>query len=325
MKLFGKIISGKIKAELLGRFGMVVVTGLSVLLVGIFSFAWFSRNTTSGGSGMQLAVHTEGYDIFIERTYDGVTGDIINVYDSAGDYPAIAPAGRVKDILAAGGYDFTETSTNEAPKIAYELRNEYVFEDKYNLMPGAYGTLTFFLKPASEERLNLNFTIRLGAYVLGYDNEDNEVFRELTTEHDSDVLNLLKGHFLFFTERDGATYDGFVYSGFITSGEFSFDTSEHVAISGTGTEKDGSYEVTLYWEWPLTYYEIIDNISDNENAAGDVSTGKYPAAVGSFLSNTEYFFLTVGTDNYEKAGFYNDADQIIGTNANAIVVYITVR
>ena len=327
MKLFGKIISEKIKAELLGRFGMVVVTGLSVLLVGIFSFAWFSRNTTSGGSGMELVVHTEGYEILVDRT---------TAFDSSGDYPSIAPAGMTKDQLSAAGYDLVSTRTGEAPKIAYELVNEDLVDGKYNLMPGSYGTLTFYLKPVSDERVSLDFTIELGAFGIEYDEGDNEVLREVSN---STVLDLLVGHLLFFTERTPAkaeadearssdvslNSDEFVYGGFIADGTFSYDTDGHTAISGTGTDKDGCYEITVYWEWPLTYSNIFYSSVENEQ-----TVYKFPAGTRAYVADTDnydHFFIYVGdeADDTVKEGLYNDADQLIGTAVDAIAVYVTVK
>ena len=313
MKIFGKDVSGKTRSELLGRLGMVIVTGVLFVFVGIFSFAWFSRNTNSGGSGLDIAVHTDSYDLLIERTstYEIDSSDPESPVEK---YPIITSSDRTKDKLSAADFSLTYTSTSDAPKLAYELVNEFAYEEKYNLMPGSYGTLTFYLRPATAAALNLTFTLSVGGYVEDYDAErDVTDFNEVD---DTNVLDLVKGHFLFFTERTGADYEHYVYGGLIEDGTFSYNTSEHSKCLDVG--KTDCYKITLYWEWPLTYYDIIEHISNNEN------TKRFPSEVNDYLENSEYFFLVPPTSasDDEKAAKYNDGDQAIGSGIDALIVYI---
>lgn len=304
MRIFGKQVDVKVRSDLLGRLGMIIVSGILLVLVGVCSFAWFARNEQVNNSGLEVAVRTDACEILIERT---------TTYDSG--YSVITDADYVKDSLAADGYSLTATSTASANLLAYELVNEYRYEDKYNLMPGAYGTLSFYLRPASSSSFAVNFGLSLGGYVELYDNEGDTYLEEVSSDV---VLDLLKGHIMFFTERTGATYANYRYDGLIDAGHFTFDSSAHSLCAEPG--KTDCYKVTLYWEWPITYYDIIDDLSTES------VTARFPEEVGDYLDNAGYFFFGTPADatDDELSDAYNDGDQAIGNGTDCIVVYLAV-
>lgn len=302
MRLFGKNVNAKVRADLLGRLGMILLTGMLLVLVGVCSFAWFARNNTVDNTGLQLGVRTDDFDVLVDRT---------TTYDSG--YDIVTDTGYVKDKLDAASFSLTATDTSQASFIAYELVNEYRYENKYYLMPGAYGTLTFYLRPASGVTdFNAAFALALGGYVT---NASTSVLEQVA---DATVLNLLKGHILFFTERTGASFDSYAYDGLISGGTFNFRSSEHSLCNEVG--KTDCYKITLYWEWPITYYDIIDPISE----VG--SPNRYPAEIDTYLNHTEYFFLVAptGGDLNDYSDAYNDADQAIGNGTDCVVVYVSV-
>lgn len=306
LRIFGKEKS-KVKSEQLGRLGMIVVTGILLVLVSICSFAWFSNSRTSGGNGLGVVVSTQNFELLVERTAR---------YESG--YPIITSTDGVKDTLLDEEYDFTEVATGDSPRLAYELVNEYEYESKYNLMPGAYGTLTFYLRPlGGVTNLNVAFKLAIGGFVTTYDEQgENATFGRIA--EDSVVLSLLRGHILFFESRTGSTIEDYVYGGLIEDGTFSYDTSTHSLCDEVG--RTDCYKITLYWEWPITYIDITDNISTAS------VTRRFPAAMADYLEDHgEYFFLqqVSGSDVNEMSDAYNDADQAIGTGAQSIVVTVT--
>lgn len=302
MKGIGKKLKAVIRSDVFSRLGVVIIAGILLTLGAVCSFAWFSQNRRTDESGLEISVHTAQYEILIDRT---------TRYDSG--YDVITGSGHTKDSLTAGSYSTTATSTMTSPFLAYELINEYRYENKYDMMPGSYGTLTFYLRPLTNADLTINFRLDLGGYVLTYDNEGTESFDAVTS---TTVLNLLKGHILFFTERTGANFNSYVYDGLIDDGTFSFATSEHSLCEEVG--KTDCYKITLYWEWPITYYDITDELST------ELTTLRFPEETADYLENTEYFFLSLptGASDNQMSDAYNDADQAIGNGVDCIIAYV---
>ena len=305
MHIFGKQVNAKIRMELLGRLGMILLTGILLALVGVCSFAWFAQNRTTSQDGMQIQVHSQTYDLLVERTSRYEVG-----------YPIITDTDRTKDSLVDDEYSLTATATSTSPRLAYELVNELEYDDEYNLMPGAYGTLTFYLRPLRAGDLTVQFSLNLGGYVVTYDNLGNASFGPIQS---TTVLNLLRGHLLFFTQRTGATPNAYCYDGLIADGTFSYNTALHSKCTQPG--KTDCYCITLYWEWPNTYDDIVDQISTQS------VTRRFPAEMGDYLANTDYFFIALdeGADLNDRSDAYNDADQAIGTGAGSVVAYIAAQ
>ena len=303
MKLFGKEVPQNVKKDLITRLVLLIVSGTVLLVSLVVSLAWFSSNQTVTNSGMMLAASTDNYLLLVDRRteYDSVNGEL------EPNYPGVA---EFKSTIGGLDYSLTATSTGVASKVAYELRNEDASNGKYYLRPGSYGTLTFYLKPLKEGDMSVSFSLDLGGFSDTYDNGDNLVVQPVTN---ATVLNYLKGHILFFTGRTGATYADYAYTGFIDNGAFTYNTSEHSPIV-SGDAKNGCYEITLYWEWLMTYDELSDNVGT-----------KYPAAVGTYFNAHKDYFLAKNqssSDVSELNDGYNDADQIIGDYINYMVAYI---
>ncbi len=305
MKLFGKTVSKSVKRTLILRLLLIIVAGALLLFLTFYSFGWFVVTDRIFLHPMQVTISTLSYDVLVERTSEYDTG-----------YNFVSGAGNIKDELLAAGYNFSNVSTANSTKIAYEMVNDYVYENKKYLMPGSYGTVTFYidLKDGVDNCI-ANFNLSLGAYVRAYDENDNPLMEEVTSVN---VLNILKGHILFFTGRTGATYDDYVYTGLV-EGSFSYNTAEHSKCQDVG--KTDYYKVVLYWEWPITYYDIADNISTTSPTV----TKKYPAEVWTYLTeNNNYFFAGTPASGSADAlsDAYNDGDQTIGVGTSCIVLYI---
>ena len=314
-----KTASPKIKKELAKRLTLMIVSGVLLVFVAVYSFGWFSINSVVTTTSLKVVVSTANYDILIDRTsvYDALDGEDNPLYDY------IVGTGELKDKLGEKDYDLTETDTVDASKIAYEMINEYSYEGKKYLLPGAYGQVVFYIRPATAGAdVEASLRIDLGGYVKNYD-EVNDVYVMEEVTADS-VLNIMKGHILFFTGRSGADFEHFVYTGLIQDGVLSIDTSEMSLCEEVG--KTDCYKIVLYWDWPVTYDEITENISTVSPAA----TKKFPADLEEYISeNVEFFFADMahGTDisgytDEQLSDAYNDGDQIIGVWADCLVVYI---
>lgn len=295
----------------------------AVVLTAVFhpSLGWFANNRSTVTTGIHVAVSCDDCDLIVVRA---------NEYDKTKGTPPIERypgIGKLKEYFEDDGYDVDdETSTSAAPKLAFEMVNELERSDfdEYAggqvatrfLMPGAYGTLTFYLKPLEGiDRLQKTFGLSVEGFRTVTVDEEEEI-REVSS---SGTLELLKGHILFFTERTGADHEHFAYDGLVEE-SFVFDTYGRSPIADG--ELEGCYEVTLYWEWPETYLDISRRTSDGEH------TRKYPAELGEYVSrHPEYFFAINRTSNDETelSEGYDDGDQKIGNQVHFISALITVN
>ncbi|MBO4573508.1 MAG: hypothetical protein J5762_07100 [Clostridia bacterium] len=321
-------VSKKMKMELVKRMSLIIVSGVLLLFVSFYSFGWFSFNTKNKPGTLQLVTSTESYDLLIETPRR-------TTYDSDHDY--ITGEGELKSNLTAKGFNFTAADTTVDTKIAFELVNEFRYENRYYIMPGSYGTVTFYVRPAAGKS---SVVAKLGLDIGGYgivveeDEENSGSYYTVMREVESGpVLDLMKGHILFFTERTGADYEHYQYDGLI-EGEYVFDSRGKTLCEDVG--KTDCYKVTLYWEWPITYFELSENLSTSVPEV----TRKYPVEVGEYIEEKpEYFFAGVigpsDVDDLEDyysgnaeriadalSDLYNDGDQIIGSGAKCIVLYI---
>lgn len=314
MVFLGKKIPKKARKGLIKIACLIVGICAVLSLPLIASLGWFSSNSQTLATGLQVVVSTESYQLLIDRSVVRYNEALT---DEEGDpvYPGI---GDLKTKMESDGYDFTETSTADAPFLAFELTNEYMdSEGGYSLIPGSYGTLTFYLRPREgADNTTVLLSLLVGGYENTYDLEDN---LEIVPATDETALNMLKGHILFFTGRTGERHSDYQYRGLISEGTFSYDMREHDKCLEVG--KTDCYEITLYWEWPLTYEEILYNTGTVSPAV----TKKYPPELTGYVtSHPEYFFASNEDSEIldRLVDGYNDGDQAIGDNVHYIAVSI---
>ena len=275
------------------------------------SLGWFSSGGKLYAEGMQVAVATDQYDLLVDRTheYDTVLAGELK-YEDMDDFES-------KLETSEYGYDFSATALSMATGLAFELQNEVAYHDAgvdYRfLMPGACGTMTFYLKPVDDQDLTAHFTLTMDYFRKVYENG------QVTIRHESDpvVTDLLKGHILLFTERTGTGVDNYKYGGLIDDGSFTYSTAEHSKSTKAGFTD--CYEITFYWEWPPLYSEVTGNISETPWQK------KYPAELATYISQHRSYFFAGSqstTDMEELIDQYNDADQTIGEHANFVTVVI---
>lgn len=296
------------------------ITIINLILIGLFllvfigfgahAFGWFANNDLVDANGMQVIAATSDYDIYIDRTnkYDSKTG-------GDEDYSGISV---FKNKLREEGKTFNTSNTLiTSNSLALELDNEFVYRNKYYLVPGAYGSFTMYLKKKVEEEIEATFSFELIGYKRNYD-EDYNLYYEIpeNDEQYANAIKLIKGHFLFFTEcnKSGNTitsYDGFINE----TNEFTFSTQGKSLCSDAGYED--YYKIVVYWSWPLVYEDILNNTSTAEE------NKLYPSEVMEYVNNhPDYFFASnVNSDDIEELGEgYNDGDQAIGDNIQYLVV-----
>ncbi len=294
------------KKTLIGLLPPFIILLVIAAIVTTVTYTWIAMNTEVGSNGTDMSISGTTYDLLIParattyNSYDGIS--------------------TLQDDLETAGYDYnTNITTAQSAHLACELVNEFMYEDEYYLMPGAYGYLTFYIKPHDGvSRVDTNIHITLDGLRKTY---VNLVLRLVAFEHtpeNEERFNMLKGHFLFFTERTGNNSSNYKYSGLIEDGVLSYSTNGQSLSTDPGYTD--CYKITLYWVWPVTYQDIYDNLTVDEN-----DPKKYPSSLGTYVDdNRNYFFKTnaQSNDNNLLNDGYNEGDQLIGDSFHYIVVYL---
>lgn len=313
MSFFGKKMPKKAKQGMVKIVLLILGICTAISMPLLVALGWFASNDVTGATGMQVVAATDAYEILIDRPAERF--DPLELDENGQPvYPNISD---FKSMLATEGYSLSALSTETAPQLGVELINEaYDSDGGYNLMPGSYGTLRFYIRPYAADGSVLTIPLALGAYANAYDELDN---LEIVPVDDSKVLDILNGHLLFFTGRTGAAYADYQYSGLIDQGSFRYDTGAHAKCLTEG--KTDCYEITLYWEWPVTYKEILEETSTTSPAV----TKKYPPELLEYVAeNPERFFATnaESTNPDLLSDGYDDGDQLLADSVDYMVVYI---
>ncbi|MBP5312433.1 MAG: hypothetical protein J6112_06345 [Clostridia bacterium] len=302
--------------KILGSFAASVPLGiLAVFAILVYfnsTFGWFANNRNVSGNNMQVALETYDYELLIDARNN-------NVYDDESKYFGItAFKTMLTDTL---GYSLTALSTHQADKLAFELKNEHSYtedtETYWYLTPGAYGSLTFYVRPHDSAGLETDMKVTTACFTAVTDGSTT-VVREVLNEN---VNELLRGHLLFFRERTGTGIGNYVYDSLITDETIHFDTSDSSTYDSiVSIDGENCYKVVLYWEWPLTYGVIRENMSTS------TETKRFPEELSDYIEdNREFFFETnVNSNDPEDLNDgYNDGDQLIGEKAHQIAVFIS--
>ncbi len=268
------------------------------------SFSWFSFSTNSRVREIELSIEGDKYDIYVDNRTDEFEREELN--EESVMEPVYPHVNLLKDLLD-DKYSFTDNSTSGSKSLALELKATEPFEGRYSLMPGSYGDFYFYIK-LHEGITELDITFDFSIAALNY----NSTIADLEEVTSTNILNLLKGHFLFFTEREEVN-GSYQYGGLITDETIEYDTSQHTSDIVT-IEGEDYYKVSIYWEWPLDYYEIYEKTGE-----------KYPVEITSYVSeNHNYFFATnQGSSDIELlSDGYNDGDQLIGEGVDFLLLQI---
>ena len=322
-----------------------------VVMVG-FCIAWFVSNHRVNATGMNIeAANAQDFQLAskgkrqeAEQKYlkneDGQ-----NILNNGTAY-LINSDGKMID--ASDGTDNTETYYAGFTNLAWRL------DDDVTLMPGASGSMTFYIIPRKENLTSANLAFTLKAY------EDDAKTGVAAVSKDNQLQNLVMGHILFFRNREAdGSYAGWIApdengSYLMANSEYSFTVTPE---NKTTFEKDKPYPVTLYWVWPnyirnyiytnqngslftnpdSSDYQDLLKFLNKENFQNNETEQKYSkifyvkpdsgaaSAKDSTSGNGNQINSNI-TDAVlnECNEAYNNADQYIGKNARYLYVDVTV-
>lgn len=322
-----------------------------VVMVG-FCIAWFVSNHRVNATGMNIeAANAQDFQLASKGKRQEAEQKYLKNEDSQNilnNGTAYLKNSDGKMIDASDDTDNTATYYVGFTNLAWRL------DDDVTLMPGASGSMTFYIIPRKENLTSANLTFTLKAY------EDDTKTGVAAVSKDNQLQNLVMGHILFFRNMDAdGSYAGWIApdenGSYLTgNSEYSFTVTPE---NKTTFEKDKPYPVTLYWIWP-NY--IRNYIYTNQN--GSLFTNPDSSDYKNLLKflNKENFQNNEAEQKYSKIFYvkpdsgatsakdstgsngnqinsnitdavlnecneaYNNADQYIGENARYLYVDVTV-
>lgn len=301
--------------------GLALLIVLSIVICSVISLGWFGNNTSgTTATGMQATAKEDHFEL-------AVSGSQALPYDNSSPIVTYLNSNEGGNYYKLASTDRSNTSilchvTNENPHI---LGSE-------EIAPGAYGQISFDIVTDVGAPL-VNYDISLEFLPFGKVGNTPVPVSNLIID---DIKEVLNGHFLIFSSRSVLINGGYYYSDRIEGKNFVFDPSEHTPV----TRADGvHYTVNLYWIWPGTFAQLaLASTSPKLHAHPVFQTELERQDILDYIAlNRSEFFLNVSPSiNFSRAGFeeyyfvelseeYNNADQLIGDNANILVIRFTVN
>lgn len=319
-----------------------------VVMVG-FCIAWFVSNHRVNATGMNIeTANAQDFQLASKGKRQEAEQKYLKNEDSQnflnnGTAYLINSDGKMID--ASDDTDNTENYYVGFTNLAWRL------DDDVTLMPGASGSMTFYIIPRKENLTSANLTFTLKAY------EDDTKTGVAAVSKDNQLQNLVMGHILFFRNRDAdGSYAGWIApdengSYLMANSEYSFTVTPE---NKTTFEKDKPYRVTLYWIWP-NYIRNYIYTNQNRSLFTNPDNNDYQKLI-TFLNNENFqnnkaeqkfskmFYVKQDSDAASAAKpvsgnidsnitdavlnecneAYNNADQYIGENARYLYVDVTV-
>ena len=292
---------------------------LLIILVVFRTISWFTQNLNVSTEGMNVRSQSTPFEIYTE-TDQALAVDRTILSGFGYSSGAVSGSGEITGSTSNIQWLLTDEShfNNRASRQQVDGNGDPVVDENdepvmidadTGIGPGSYGTLTFWIvpnydlaSPTFKIDLKLNGLIEektASGTVTGY--------KKLTdTSYSSTHPNyavadaLLKGHLLFFEQRDTSTGK---YSTRINNMTFTKTFTNQTLTAGQ------KYPITFHWIWPRTFGQMILEDTDRERLLG---TAMF-AAESSYQSGTSpRVELATYINNNKSAFFYraNDIDSI---------------
>lgn len=306
---------------------MAAVAMFAVATVVFGSIAWFASNKNITGSGMGVAVKNNAFDLKTAGSaglYDGFLDSVVSGY---GNGLTTSGTQGIKWKLTNSSEMHNYYDGDETPDLREITRRD---SSDYGLKPGDSGTLQFTIVPNSAEELNIKLNLDVTGYQAVYALENGVYYKTndaMTVVTDQTINHFLSSHIYFFYKDENENKQMITSDGF------------HVSV----TEET---DITIYWVWPATLREILD-----ENIENLDDTGASKEVKRLFFEHPDYFLKKSGDESFseftvahnsdpaaedtaiaavienvdgrhysEYGAKYNDADQTIGDNINYMLL-----
>ena len=298
-----------------------LVSGLFVLaaIVAIFAcLAWFAANNRVSATGSTIGAKADRYTLTAEG--EGESGAHTGYYERTNNGAVIGTGEKDASGKVDPKLDISDAMT---VTLGSNLNNETAG----SLYPGARGKITFTVTPRTD---NLgDITINLSRVLKVKDNIYKEADGNLPANA-STLLNLVKGHLLFFT----SCQNGY-YSGRVENSQIKIPKSEFCEGKVTTKPTDKPVEITLYWVWPEYFQNFVLTGNTNYYKNLFAAEGEDYGALKTDVNENKalYFYDPSSTvavsDPYANvdtcSALYNNADEKIGNEVISIQLRITAQ
>lgn len=312
----------------------------ALIVIGVACYAWFASSDTVTAIGGSISLNADCFELASEG--------------SEGNYDDLVPTDLQNQGSDWGDGKGTQTSRNtdsndKKESILWRMTSDNNlgnFSQADNgIQPGDYGTLEFYVLRKQQGDLKINCYLD----IIPLDENGKELVsttEQNTTEAGTGeaadatrVLQLLRGHLLFFSTYQISTIDSEGKQVNTTMRQLAdiSDGSFQVELPA-GMEK---VKVTLNWYWPyflrhaIEYYQdstfaekmserVVDSLAEGNvnyfftNDATMVYVGNAPKDE----NDTRTVITKQNVTRYAKrlGEYYNEADQVIGDNVKGIVL-----
>lgn len=325
------------------RVKIIALTAMAAVFL-FATLAWFTIGTSTSLKGLNMTANDVPFELKTIGTDVGLNEEILTTN------------GYQEGATEYGEQGTTSNETSGEIQKIYWLMNdesnmdnlkdaETASEDdtSVGINPGSYGSLTFYIVPNVSKTMSVTFNIATKAYDVTQATTDasgHTVAATTTQVTDTNTINYISGHIVFFENRDesSGTYSSLINGGTFTK-EFTFT-------------KGKEQTVTIYWVWPETFGQFLLSSTDS-NLSGKTTIFKNDDEKTKFAENmitnyANYFVADTIAENgalkseyqtlirnmaagatYTIADFttlntaYNSADEVIGTTANRLFVELT--
>ena len=276
-----------------------LVSGIFILAAIVIIFAclaWFAANNRVGATGSRILAQGPRFTI---------TSVVTEGQDSH-----------------ASVYDDSTTMEKESDELSFSVTDSSNLNNytQGGLYPGASGVLSFTVTPYVDDIGNI--TISLSLIIQTKNNATD----------DTALLNLLRGHLLFFTAKNGDYYSDRV--------------TDSITIKSGELYKGGKLTpvtIDLYWIWPEYFqnYVLTGNVGYYKNlfeAVGGTESDYSKLRADMNANPSHYYFGTVGgktsvtvgtdvssTDMTVGAALFNNADEKLGNEVDYLKINLKAR
>ena len=299
-----------------------LVSGLFVLaaIVAIFAcLAWFAANNRVSATGSTIGAKADRYTL--TAAGEGESGAHTGYYERTNDGAVIGTGEEDASGKVDPKLDISDAMT---VTLTSNLNNETAG----SLYPGARGQITFTVKPLTD---NLgDITVNISRVLKAKGNIYKEADGNLSPDANT-LLNLVKGHLLFFTSCDQNGY----YSGRVTNSQITIEKKKFCDGEIETNPTKNPVTVTLYWVWPEYFQNFVLTGNTNYYKNLFAAEGEDYDALETDVNDkkTNYFYdpsnSSVDTDPYANAdtysALYNNADEKIGNEVISIQLRITAQ
>lgn len=272
----------------------------ALIVIGVASYAWFANNRSVSANLSEISLNADCFELASEGSTGVFDGKLPEGYNVPGETWPDSNDTR-------GTYTAGKQAVTWSISAASNLNNQQAdgaLPAGNGIAPGSSGQLTFYVIPKIDGELTLTFSVD----VIPLKQEKGGMQELGDTADEQAARQLLQGHLLFSETYNNSTQ------------LLQFDNRSFILNFGTVTKDGAPIPVTLDWRWPYLHSDAkADTTVD-----GWMGTPAYAEYFYYKAASTgENIVNTSGATEKNLNDWFNDADQKIGEEIDAIILQLT--